>query len=395
MSLVLSADGQNLDSGNSTTLWTGAQSFTLAVWFKKASGLDGSLFGVIRSDYPTVSNACLRFSNGIFDHGMKIANADMRMDDSGALTSGWDLAVLTVNDVVEVKSYFNGTLKNTKAIPGLNWGGPADRIIVGNHTLIGWDTGRGKIAHAALWDTVLSAAQVADLWNGGAGGAGKSPTAVARANLRTYLPLISNATDETGTFTLTATGAPAYDAADNPNVEASGPADTTAPSLSGALTVSNKTGTGYTVSWPAATDDVAVTGYEYRINGGAWTATGNVLTVNIIGRSPGTDAVELRAFDAAGNRSSALSVNVVLAPVAITSPPLKNNTGTLLASSSGWKAYIYVKATGAWVSTMTGSSTDAAGVMTLPDSALVAGNDYRVVVIAPDGGEGLFNAMAA
>ena len=505
MSLVLSADGQNLDSGNSTTLWTGAQSFTLAAWFKKASDQNGSLFGVFRSDNPTYSGAYMRFNSGLLDHGIKLAGGDFRLTESGALTSGWDLAVLTVNDGAELKSYFNGALKETMALAGYNWGGPANRIIVGNHTFHSWDTGRGKIAHAALWDTVLSAAQVADLWNGGAGGAGKSPTAVASANLRIYLPLISNATDETGTFTLAATGAPAYDAADNPNVEASGPADTTAPTLSsasvssvaattatgnvttdegngtmysivsasatapsaaqiqagqtntgaaavwsgnqaisstgaktfsitgltagtsyyahfqhkdaannnssvvtsaqfttgladttnptmtGSVTISAKTTTSYTATWSAGSDNVAVTGYEYRINGGAWTATGNVLTVNITGRTPGaTETFEVRAYDAAGNYSTpALSTSVTLLIGTITITDIYDfTTGALRASNTGVTAIINNPTTGALVVKITGLTTTAGADMVISDAALVAATSYRVTLIFSDGSEG-------
>lgn len=511
MSLVLSADGQNLDSGNSTTLWTGAQSFTIAAWFKKASDQNGSLFGVFRSDNPTYSVACLRFSSGGFDHGLKLAGEDLRLDDSGALTSGWDLAVITVNDGVELKSYFNGALKKTTATAGSHWGGPADRIIVGNHTFHSWNTGRGKIAHAALWDTVLSAAQVADLWNGGAGGAGKNPLAVASWNLRTYLPLISNATDETGTFTLTATGAPTYDGADNPNVEASGPADTTAPTLSaasvssvaattatgnvttnegngtlysvvstsatapsaaqiqsgndhtgsaavwsgnqavsssgaktlsitgltsstsyyahfqhkdsannnstvvtsaqfttgladttnptmtGSVTISAKTTTSYTATWPSGSDNVAVTGYEYRLNAGSWVDLGSVLTVNISARTPGsTDTFEVRAYDAAGNKATALSINVTLLIGTITITDVTQwETNVARPSNAGITVDISNISTGALVVRKTGQVTTAGSDMEIKDALIADATTYQVVTRFADGSVGVGDFVAS
>ncbi len=92
-----------------------------------------------------------------------------------------------------------------------------------------------------------------------------------------------------------------------------GSTDTTNPTLTGSVTISAKTTTSYTASWPAGGDNVAVTGYEYRLNAGSWTSVGNVLTTNISARTPGaTDTFEVRAYDAAANKSSALSQSVTL-----------------------------------------------------------------------------------
>ncbi len=111
-------------------------------------------------------------------------------------------------------------------------------------------------------------------------------------------------------------------------------ADTTSPSHSGTITVSALTTTSYTLTWPAATDNVAVTGYEYSVDGGSnYINAGNVLTTSVSGRTPYTvDAVRVRAYDAAGNRSApALSVSVSLpAGVAsVTTSPLENLSGSL------------------------------------------------------------------
>lgn len=96
--------------------------------------------------------------------------------------------------------------------------------------------------------------------------------------------------------------------------------DTTAPVLTGSITASAVTSTTYTLTGSAATDNVAVTGYEYSVNGGStYTANGTALTVNVTGRTPGaTDSVAWRAFDAAGNRSAALTTTVTLAAAAAT-----------------------------------------------------------------------------
>lgn len=110
-------------------------------------------------------------------------------------------------------------------------------------------------------------------------------------------------------------------------------ADATAPTLTGTIGVSALTSTSYTATCPVATDNVAVTGYQYRINAGAWTtiAAGG-RAINITGRTASTtDTLEMRAFDAATNYSSALSASVNLPAVAtyaVSAGPCYFNTGS-------------------------------------------------------------------
>lgn len=96
--------------------------------------------------------------------------------------------------------------------------------------------------------------------------------------------------------------------------------DVTAPTLAGSIAVSSLTATSYTLTCPVAADAVGVTGYQYRLNAGSWVsiaASGRV--VSISGRTPAsTDAVEMRAHDAALNYSNTLSVSVVLDALSIT-----------------------------------------------------------------------------
>jgi chitodextrinase len=100
--------------------------------------------------------------------------------------------------------------------------------------------------------------------------------------------------------------------------------DTTLPTMSGAITASNVTQTSYTLTWPAGSDNVAVTGYEYSLDGGTtYTNAGNVLTVNITGRTPGAvDQVRVRDYDAASNRASTpLSASVTLLSATVPGAP--------------------------------------------------------------------------
>ncbi len=64
------------------------------------------------------------------------------------------------------------------------------------------------------------------------------------------------------------------------------------------------------MSWGAASDNVGVTGYSYRLNGGSWISIGNVLSVNLSGLAGGIASYtfDVRAQDAAGNPGPAATL---------------------------------------------------------------------------------------
>lgn len=78
----------------------------------------------------------------------------------------------------------------------------------------------------------------------------------------------------------------------------------------------------------------------------------------------------------------------------ITLPVLKNNTGTLLADVVGATVHVYAVATGNKVVSKTGQTSNASAVMALTDPALVAGTEYRCVIVLASGAEGLQKATA-
>ena len=147
--------------------------------------------------------------------------------------------------------------------------------------------------------------------------------------------------------------------------------DADPPTLTGAVTFTSITQTSYTANWPAGSDNVAVTGYEYQIGStaGAWTDAGNNLSAAITGRTAGTtETVYVRAYDAAGLRSTpAISGSVTLesalaAGINVTEP-LKNNTGTVLASQSGVRVAVLQAADLVSVYEVTGLTTNASGIV--------------------------------
>lgn len=100
--------------------------------------------------------------------------------------------------------------------------------------------------------------------------------------------------------------------------------DTTAPTLTGAVTSTAVTATSATIAWPLATDDVAVTGYEYSTNGGtSYVNAGTARTAALSGLTASTTyQLRARAYDAAGNRSSAVSGTLTTLAAADTTAPL-------------------------------------------------------------------------
>lgn len=199
-----------------------------------------------------------------------------------------------------------------------------------------------------------------------------------------------------------ATGAGAWSAVTNFTTSASASGDTTVPTLTGAVTVSSLGSSSYTASWPAASDNVAVTGYEYRLNSAAtWTSVGTSTSANIAGRTPGTtDTFEVRAFDAAGNRSTALSKSVTLT-AAVTgtvavSQPIKNNAGVAQGGLTGVTCAVLRASDMTVVTTVTGLTTDGTGVLAaISHASIVAGTQYHVAIKTSGGGTGITGPITA
>lgn len=202
---------------------------------------------------------------------------------------------------------------------------------------------------------------------------------------------------------INATGSGAWSAAYNFSTAAAG--DTTPPTLTGVVSFTDVTLTGYTMSWPAGLDNVAVTGYEYQIGGtaGAWTDAGADLSEPVSGRTPGaTETVYVRAYDAAGLRSSPPIAGTVTLLSASTDGtitvgsalyPIKYTSESVL-NESGLRATVLDATTLAEVLNTSGVVCSA-GVITITDPALVIGNTYHLVVKTAAGWTGFSNEVTA
>jgi chitodextrinase len=183
-------------------------------------------------------------------------------------------------------------------------------------------------------------------------------------------------------------------------VNASG--DTTNPVLTGVVTPSSVVSAGATISWPAGSDNVAVTGYEYRLNGGSYTSVGNVLTTSLSGLTPSTAyTVDVRAFDAAGNRSTAITGNFTTSAASDTTPPTLTGSitvGTVTASSVqiSWPAGSDNVAVASYeVSSNGGTSYSNVGnVLTFTFTGLSPSTSYSFRVRARDAAGNVSSALS-
>ena len=110
-------------------------------------------------------------------------------------------------------------------------------------------------------------------------------------------------------------------------------ADTVAPSVPTNVASSAITASGFTVSWTASTDNVAVAGYQVWIGNAAHSVAATATSFAVTGLSAATSYnVVVRAVDAAGNYSALSPVLKVTTTGAVdTTPPTTPGTPTVSA----------------------------------------------------------------
>jgi YD repeat-containing protein len=146
-----------------------------------------------------------------------------------------------------------------------------------------------------------------------------------------------------------------YDAAGNRNTVVA-TIDTTNPTQPGTVTFTEVDATTADASWVASTDNIAIGGYDYRVNGGSWTSLfGTGTSVGLTGLNIGvSNSFDVRARDLAGNLSTVRSSSVTTVD---TTPPTQPGTVSFSSVTA-------TTATASW-----GASTD---------NGQLVGYDYRV-----------------
>lgn len=149
-------------------------------------------------------------------------------------------------------------------------------------------------------------------------------------------------------------------------------ADSTAPGAPGTPSFSSITGTSASVTWSAATDNVGVTAYQYRTNGGSLVQVSGP-PVSLSGLSQATTfTVEVRARDAVGLwgpfSSNSFTTLDTSAPSAPGTPTFSNITAT--SATASWSAasdnvgvtgYEWHRTGGSWTSS-SGSPASLTGL---------------------------------
>lgn len=172
--------------------------------------------------------------------------------------------------------------------------------------------------------------------------------------------------------------------------------DVTAPTLTGVLTESLVTTTSFTVTCPAATDAVGVAGYEYSIDGSGYAANSSGTSHSFTGKTPGTGySISMRAFDAAGNRSAALTKTVTTVPITSVTLSLVSNAGASVGALTGLKWAWFDQATpdlfGAPTDKGAVELTNSSGLLSidLPNSTKTTGQVGWLIVTNSDGTTGM------
>ena len=171
--------------------------------------------------------------------------------------------------------------------------------------------------------------------------------------------------------------------------------DTQPPSTPTGLTVTARTVTTITLAWSPATDNVGVQGYDVSVDGVARPTTNQPATTLSDLACGRTYAVTVRAYDAAGNRSSTATVNAGTAACPPTSPPADtappSQPGSLTASNVtatsltlGWTASTDNVGVTGYDIYRNGTRVGSATSNSYGQSGLTCATSYAFAVIAYD-----------
>jgi Carbohydrate esterase, sialic acid-specific acetylesterase len=233
-------------------------------------------------------------------------------DMNGAFTSSIHYQTASEIDAIAARSFaaINGAFNYATDTVGPIW--PQGAVVS--------SSGVGTTGGTISWPTATDDSGVVAGYEYSANG-GSDWTPAGTATSYTYSNVLTPGT----TYQIRVR---AYDPSGNRSQQISGTlttalaADTTPPWFpAGAAVTATATGPNSgTISYPAGADNIAVAGYEYSLNGGAFIDVGNVLTKTLTGLASGASiSVKVQAYDAAGNRSNPI-VGTLKTPAASDGP---------------------------------------------------------------------------
>jgi chitodextrinase len=232
---------------------------------------------------PTTSVTAAGNTNYVVNYSASGLQHQIASRESGSTTTPQLTVVYTTGDTVAPSTPANLVGSNISSSQAtLNWDAASDNVAVTGYQVLRNGTAIATTSTPSYTDTSLSAS--------------------------TSYQYTVKAYDAAGNYSAASTSL---------TINTTATSDTTAPSAPTSLVASSVTNTGATISWTAATDNVAVTGYQV-LRGG--TAIANVADVSFIDTgltAATTYSYTVKAYDAAGNlsaASSALSVTTATKP---------------------------------------------------------------------------------
>lgn len=126
--------------------------------------------------------------------------------------------------------------------------------------------------------------------------------------------------------------------------------DTTAPVIAGTLTATALSSSQVQLSGPTASDDTGIAKWQYSVDGGAWvdiaSTAATMPDTTVSGLSPSTTyAFDVRALDAAGNASDALTDFATTQEAVDTDPPSLSGTLAVVDNGNGTLTLDWTNAT--------------------------------------------------
>lgn len=156
----------------------------------------------------------------------------------------------------------------------------------------------------------------------------------------------------------------------------------------GTVTIGTVTTTQTTASVPYAYSLSDQTGFEYRLNGGA-AVTATASPQSLTGLTANTAyTIEIRAINATGAGTWSAVKNFTTAAVAtgtFTSEPLHRLVDGALMANKTFTYYRLYSEAGALVANKTSVTSNAAGIVSFTDAAIVAGTTYKSDWLTVDG----------